>query len=56
MIDAASYEDLDGIKMCTFDLTQQNINALKSPIQQVETIELNRVTQAVRNMAYTQMY
>ena len=44
MIDAASYEDLDGIKMCTFDLTQQNINALKSPIQQVETIELNRVT------------
>ena len=45
MIDAASYQDLDGIKMCTFDLNQNNINALSNPIQKVEIID-NRTHQS----------
>lgn len=55
ILDAASYEEVDGIKMCTFDLTKQNLNALEKSIQQVEIID-NRTHQRYISSESTGLY
>jgi hypothetical protein len=51
-LDAASYEDVEGIQMCTFDLTQENRNTLRSPIQQVQIIDTRTQKAYTSNQQY----
>jgi hypothetical protein len=51
-LDAASYEDVDGIQMCTFDLTQQDRNTLRSPIQEVQIVDTRTQKAYTSNQQY----
>jgi hypothetical protein len=51
-LDAASYEDVEGVQMCTFDLTQQDRNTLRNPIQQVQIVDTRTQKAYTSNQHY----
>jgi len=51
-LDAASYEDVGGIQMCTFDLTREDISTLRNPIKQVQILDTRTLKSYTSNQEY----